>query len=85
MLCACCATLKALALQLENAPQTHTIFPLSCSQVRLGPLTPHAVRTLRHVKDFLAVQFDLEPEEDTRTIFGTCVGAGLRNLARKTD
>lgn len=55
------------------------------AQVRLGPLTPSAVRVLRHVRDFLKVQFELEAEEDSRTIFGTCVGAGLKNLARKTD
>ena len=78
----CVASLQALRMQF--GPLNKCVMSLAL-QIRLGPLTPHAVRTLLHVKDFLRVQFDLEAEEDSRTIFGTCVGAGLKNLARKTD
>jgi RNA 3'-terminal phosphate cyclase-like protein len=52
-------------------------------QVRLGPLTAHAVRTLRHIKDFLGVEFSLRPEHGSRTVFASCVGAGVRNLSKK--
>ena len=31
--------------------------PEELSEVRLGPLTPHAVRTLRHIREFFNVQF----------------------------
>lgn len=31
--------------------------PEEMSEVRLGPLTPHAVRTLRHIREFFNVQF----------------------------
>ena len=53
------------------------------AQVRLGPLTPHAVHTLRHLKDFLGVVFDMRTEQASRTIFMSCLGAGVRNLAKK--
>lgn len=64
---------------------THACIHACAAQVRLGPLTPHAVRVLRHIKDVLKVQFDLEAEADSHTIFATCIGVGLKNLARKTD
>jgi hypothetical protein len=31
--------------------------PDEMNEVRLGPLTPHAVRTLRHIREFFSVQF----------------------------
>jgi RNA 3'-terminal phosphate cyclase-like protein len=57
--------------------------PEEVNEVRLGPLTPHAVRTLRHVKEFFGVQFGIRPERDSRTIFLTCVGAGTKNMGKK--
>ena len=40
--------------------------------MRLGPLTPDAIRTLRHLKDFLGVTFSIKPEVESRTIFLSC-------------
>ena len=57
--------------------------PEEVSKVRLGPLTPHAVRTLRHLKSFFGVQFSIKPEASSNTVFLSCVGAGIRNVARK--
>ena len=52
-------------------------------EVRLGLLTDYAVATLRHVKDFFDVTFAIRPEKESRTIFLSCVGAGIRNAAKK--
>ncbi|KFM25014.1 RNA 3'-terminal phosphate cyclase-like protein [Auxenochlorella protothecoides] len=57
--------------------------PEEINEVRLGPLTPYAVGTLRHLRDFFNVQFSIRPEEETRTIFLSCVGAGVKNLSKK--
>ena len=51
-------------------------------QVRLGPLTPHAVHVLRHIKDFFGVVFNLSPEQQSKTIFASCIGANVKNLAK---
>lgn len=53
------------------------------AQVRLGPLTPYAVLTLRHVKEFFQVQFSMRTEQQSGTIFFSCIGAGLKNINRK--
>jgi RNA 3'-terminal phosphate cyclase-like protein len=57
--------------------------PEEVGELRLGPLTPHAVRTLRHVRDFLGVTFAVRPERGSRTIFLSCVGAGVENRSRR--
>jgi uncharacterized protein YbjT (DUF2867 family) len=57
--------------------------PEEASQVRLGPLTPHAVRTLRLVREFFGVVFDMRTDSASGTITLTCVGCGLKNLNRK--
>lgn len=57
--------------------------PEEMNEVRLGPLTPHAVRTLRHLKDFFGIQFNIKPERDSGTIFLSCIGIGHRNLNKK--
>lgn len=57
--------------------------PEEANTLRLGPLTPQAVRTLRTVKDFFGITFDLRTERDSATIFLTCIGANVRNLSRK--
>lgn len=54
----------------------------SASQVRLGPLTPHAAATLRAARDVLGIEFALRPEPRSRTVFASCIGAGLRNTSR---
>lgn len=57
--------------------------PAEIAQARLSPLSPQAVLTLRHLKDFFGVQFNVRPEASSRTIFLSCIGAGLRNLSKK--
>ena len=51
-------------------------------RVRIGPLTPHAAACLRAARDVLGVTFSLAPERESRTVFASCVGAGVRNRAR---
>lgn len=51
--------------------------------VRLGPLTPPAVRALRDLKAFLGVVYAMRPEPKSRTVVLSCVGAGLVNANRK--
>jgi RNA 3'-terminal phosphate cyclase-like protein len=51
--------------------------------VRLGPLTPPAVRALRDLRDFLGVVYAMRPEPKSRTVVLSCVGAGLANANRK--
>ena len=51
-------------------------------QVRLGPLTPYAIHVLRHIKDFFGTVFNLAPEQQSKTIFASCVGSNVRNLAK---
>ncbi|GLI64197.1 hypothetical protein VaNZ11_007389 [Volvox africanus] len=57
--------------------------PEEANSVRLGPLTPHAIRTLRHLRDFFGVTFSLRTERSSGTIFATCVGANVRNMSRR--
>jgi RNA 3'-terminal phosphate cyclase-like protein len=57
--------------------------PEEINEVRLGPLTPYAVRTLRHLREFFGVQFAVRPERDSRTIFLSCIGAGVKNMSKK--
>ncbi|KAI7844417.1 hypothetical protein COHA_002011 [Chlorella ohadii] len=59
--------------------------PEELSEVRLGPLTPHAVRALRHIREFFNVQFNVRPERESQTIFLSCVGAGIKNLSKKVQ
>jgi RNA 3'-terminal phosphate cyclase-like protein len=57
--------------------------PEEINEVRLGPLTPYAVKTLRHIKEFLGVQFSVRPENTSGTIFLSCIGAGITNLSKR--
>ena len=59
--------------------------PREINQVRLGPLTPYAVRTLRHLRDFFSVTFNVSPEADSQTIFLSCIGAAIRNVSKKAS
>ena len=42
-----------------------------------------AVKTLRVIKAFFGVTFDIRPEPDSGTVFLSTVGAGIRNIARR--
>ncbi|KAK1291655.1 putative RNA 3'-terminal phosphate cyclase-like protein [Acorus calamus] len=57
--------------------------PKDVSKVRVGLLTPYAIETLRQIKDFLGVKFDIKPHTPTNTVILRCLGSGLKNLSRK--
>jgi len=57
--------------------------PPELSRVRLGPLAPYAVKQLRHLREFLGVKFTIKPENESKTVFLSCVGAGVKNTARR--
>jgi len=59
------------------------IGPEQLSKVRLGKLTPRAVKTLRVIKAFFGVTFNIQPEPDSGTVFLSTVGCGIRNIARR--
>ena len=60
-----------------------SIGPEQISRVRLGQLTPRAVQTLRIVKAFFGVTFNIQPEPDSGTVFLSTVGAGIKNISRR--
>ncbi|KAK9918153.1 hypothetical protein WJX75_001749 [Coccomyxa subellipsoidea] len=59
--------------------------PEELNEVRLGPLTPHAVRTLRHLKAVLGVTFSVKPQAASNTIFLSCIGAGVKNMSKRVS
>jgi RNA 3'-terminal phosphate cyclase-like protein len=56
--------------------------PPSVAQLRLGRLTPAAVRFLRELRDIAGLSFALEAHEASGTVVATCVGLGITNTAR---
>ncbi|XP_047311107.1 probable RNA 3'-terminal phosphate cyclase-like protein [Impatiens glandulifera] len=57
--------------------------PPDVSKVRVGKLSPYGIETLRSVKEFLGVVFDIKPDPSTATVVLKCVGSGFKNLSRK--
>lgn len=57
--------------------------PQDVSKVRVGQLSPYGIETLRNIRDFLDVKFDIKPDPSTGTVFLKCVGCGMKNLSRK--
>lgn len=57
--------------------------PPDVSKVRVGKLSPYGIETLRNIRDFLGVKFDIKPEPLSNTVVLKCVGCGLKNLSRK--
>ena len=57
--------------------------PQELARARIGPITAPATRTLRLLDDILGVRFRLRPQVGTKTLFVSCVGAGVRNQGRK--
>ncbi|KAJ0013245.1 hypothetical protein Pint_21701 [Pistacia integerrima] len=55
------------------------------SKVRVGKLSPYGIETLRSIRDFLGVTFDIRPDPSTGTVILRCVGCGYKNLARKVS
>lgn len=70
-------THQSLALMLA------ALGPREVNKVRLGALTMYTIKSLRHIKDFLGVQFDIKPDAESHTIFLSCVGVGMSNLGRR--
>ena len=60
-----------------------TLTPEDVSRVRLGPLTPQAVETLRLLRDFVGVTFQIDADPADASLLLACRGAGMRNLARR--
>ncbi len=56
--------------------------PPQVAQLRLGRLTPAAVRLLRDLKEFCGLSFNLAADAKTGTVLATCVGLGVLNTAR---
>lgn len=55
------------------------------ARVRLSRLSPSAVQMLRHIRDFLGVGFRIrEDQGDSGTVVLSCLGAGVKNTARRT-
>lgn len=59
--------------------------PKELNKVRLGPLVMRSVHTLRHIKDFLGVEFDIKTDDASNAVTLLCVGNGLRNTSRKVQ
>lgn len=57
--------------------------PDELNQVRLGPISGAAMRTLRLLRDFMGVTFAVQAEEESKTVFLSCLGSGFRNNARR--
>lgn len=57
--------------------------PEDVSKVRVGKLSPYGIETLRHIKEFMNVHFNFEPDPSTGTVLARCKGSGLKNLSRK--
>ncbi|GAB4842281.1 hypothetical protein Ancab_012250 [Ancistrocladus abbreviatus] len=57
--------------------------PQDVSKIRVGRLSPYGIETLRLIRDFLAVKFDIKPDPSTGTVILKCIGCGLKNLSRK--
>ena len=57
--------------------------PEELNEVRMGPLTPHDVRKLRHLKPFFGVTFSIKPQAASKTIFLSCIGAGVKNVSKR--
>ncbi|KAJ4827171.1 hypothetical protein Tsubulata_029854 [Turnera subulata] len=55
--------------------------PEDVSKVRVGKLSRHGIETLRHIRDFLRVKFDIKPDPSTGTVVLKCVGC----LSRRTS
>jgi RNA 3'-terminal phosphate cyclase-like protein len=51
--------------------------------VRLGQLTPRSIQCLRTIRAFFGVTFNIQPEPESGTVFLSCVGAGMRNVAKR--
>ncbi|KAL1529479.1 hypothetical protein AB1Y20_000425 [Prymnesium parvum] len=56
--------------------------PEDVSRIRLGPLTPFTVETLRLIHDFFGIAFQIEPSSDDSLVL-SCRGVGFRNTSKR--
>ncbi len=59
--------------------------PDEMNQVRLGPLSNPAIRTLRLLRDMFGVTFAIKGEAESKTVFLSCLGMGYRNMAKRVN
>lgn len=57
--------------------------PEDVSKIRLGPLTPYTIESLRLYKEMFGVTFKLKAETETNTVIASCLGIGFKNLTRR--
>ncbi|CAJ2676545.1 probable RNA 3'-terminal phosphate cyclase-like protein [Trifolium pratense] len=57
--------------------------PQDISKIRIGKLSQYGIETLRNIRDFLDVKFDIKPDPDTQSVILKCIGCGMKNLSRK--
>jgi len=57
--------------------------PEESCKVRIGPLTDAGIETLRLVRDFFGVTFSLKPDVSSGTVLASCIGSGMKNMARR--
>eukprot|EP00823_Brevimastigomonas_motovehiculus_P005251 TRINITY_DN377_c1_g1_i1.p1 TRINITY_DN377_c1_g1~~TRINITY_DN377_c1_g1_i1.p1 ORF type:complete len:327 (-),score=61.02 TRINITY_DN377_c1_g1_i1:163-1143(-) len=64
------------------------LFMVLCSEdisrVRVGPLTPYTMESLRLYRDLFGVTFKIDTDSKTKTVLLSCQGVGFKNLARKS-
>lgn len=59
--------------------------PEDVSRIRLGRISQHTVQILRLIRDMLGVTFKLKEDEETGTIFASCMGIGYCNIWRQAS
>jgi RNA 3'-terminal phosphate cyclase-like protein len=59
--------------------------PPELNRIRIGAISPPALHTLRLLRDFLGVTFDVRPEAASGTVLLSCIGCGMKNLGRRVD
>ena len=57
--------------------------PEDVSRVRLGPLTPFAIETLRLIKDFFGLVFQIEVDKEDNSLLLACRGVGFKNTSKR--
>jgi len=57
--------------------------PEDVSRIRLGRISQHTVQILRLIREMLGVSFKLREDEETGTIFASCMGIGYSNIWRQ--
>ncbi|KAK2640840.1 hypothetical protein Ddye_022603 [Dipteronia dyeriana] len=55
------------------------------SKIRVGKLSAYGIETLRSIRDFLTVIFDIKPDPSTGTVILRGMGCGYKNLSRKAS